>query len=154
MATLRLATHVGSTKVFLTSIGTTTGTPNVSGYALTQVADLIHDATITGLTGPFSARAENDVEEVQAYVYPVTMVDADVLIDTTVDDETKIDTIVSSSATAATQATTAAAQSTAAASSAATAVTQTTKDAVRDAVAGRWTDEDGYTFDLTIADTQ
>lgn len=61
-------------------------------------------------------------------------------------DETKINAIVADAATAATQ-------STAAATDAATAATQTTKANLRTSVGGRWTDEDGKTFDLTIEDT-
>ena len=146
MATLRIATHPGSTKVFLTATGGT-GTPNASGYSLTQVVGLLHDAEdVDGLVGGFYGQAKNAGGEVQAEIIGIQMIDDDVLIDTTVEDETKINAIVADAATAATQ-------STAAATDAATTVTQTEKASLRFAVGGRWTDEDGKTFDLTIEDT-
>ena len=83
MATLRIAAIEGATTVFLTSLGGTTGTPSVGGYALTQVTGLIHDATITGLTGPFYVVAEDDEDIELGYVTRVVMVDDSSLIDTT-----------------------------------------------------------------------
>lgn len=83
MATLRLAAIDGATKVFLTSLGGTTGTPAVAGYALTQVVGLVHDATITGLTGPFYAVAKDGDGTELGYVYRVTMVDDSSVIDAT-----------------------------------------------------------------------
>ena len=56
----------------------------MAGYDLTQVAGLIHDATITGLTGPFYAVAKDGDGTELGYVYRVVMVDDSSLIDTTV----------------------------------------------------------------------
>ena len=83
MATLRIAAIEGATTVFLVSLGGTTGTPAGAGYALTQVTGLIHDATITGLTGPFYVVAKDDEDIELGYVTRVVMVDDSSLIDTT-----------------------------------------------------------------------
>lgn len=83
MATLRIAALEGSTTIFLTSIGVTTGTPNVLGYPLTQLIGLIHEATITGLTGPFYAVAKDNNGIELGYITKVTMTDDTSLIDTT-----------------------------------------------------------------------
>lgn len=60
MTTLRLLANEDATKLFLTSLGGTTGTPTVGGYDLTQVAGKVFDSPdITGLTGPFYAEAKD-----------------------------------------------------------------------------------------------
>jgi hypothetical protein len=110
MATLRIKSQPGATKVFLTSLEGT-GTPNPAGYNLTQTSGLIYEATITGLTGPFYAECKTPNGTVYSSVSNVAMVDDNSVIDTM------------------------------------------EKATIRSAVSGRWTDEKGKTFDLTIEDT-
>lgn len=105
MATLRIATHLESTKIFMTAMTGASGTPGVAGYDLTHEFGLFHTTTITGLVGPFYGEAKDVSGNVLAYIYPIPMVDDTSTIDTTVEDETKLDAIAEDAATAAQEST-------------------------------------------------
>lgn len=82
MATVKILTNIGATKLFLTAIGgSTTGTPNPAGYDLTQVVDLLHSATVTGLTGVHYAECKDDDGVLMSRTNQIEMVDDDSVID-------------------------------------------------------------------------